>query len=276
MDQGGFFADFGRRLSGKAARHLHLIYFLRTLAKMSFCYLKHSVRRSVGSNRRFSSIVKAEAQGGQALSETSFIVRHGEADGVITLNVGGKEFKTLRSTIQVNPVLRDHVLKAEANKELINEAVFIDRSPENFGLILAHLRNVADSITTTSSKGKAVLNRVLLKDQLQEVNIQIPTNRAKQQDLFIEARYFQIKELEKMLCSYDLYTWITSTASGSGNPFNVANQWLQAIRRYLFATGSVGFLVGSQNESFVDQCKHTFKNVYGTISGQPQLKGGKE
>ena len=44
------------------------------------------------------------------------IPRHGPGDGVITLNVGGKEFVTLRSTIDINPVLRSHVQLAEANK----------------------------------------------------------------------------------------------------------------------------------------------------------------
>ena len=243
---------------------------------MSLCYLKHSARRSLGRFRRFSSLVESEAQGElDVLSETRSvpknpIVRHGEADGVITLNVGGKEFKTLRSTIQVNPVLHEHVLKAEANQEFINESVFIDRSPDNFGLILAHLRNVADSITTVRSKKYAYLQRLVKNEPDREVNIQIPTDRAKQRDLFIEARYFQIRELEKTLCSYDFFTWIASSASGSGNPFNVANQWLQGVRRSLMATGGVGFLVGSQNESFMDQVKHTFQNIYATVTGHPQ------
>lgn len=183
--------------------------------------------------------------------------------------MGGKEFKTLRSTVQVNPVLRDHVLKAEANKELINEAVFIDRSPDHFGLILAHLRNVADSITTSSSKKTAALQRLLRKDTVHEVNIQIPTDRAKQRDLFVKARYFQIKELESTLCSYDFFTWFASTASGSGNPFNVATQCLQNIRRSLFATSGIGFLVESQNESFTDQVKSTFQNMYAILTGKP-------
>lgn len=192
------------------------------------------------------------------------IVRHGEADGVITLNVGGKEFKTLRSTIQINSVLREHVVKAEANKELVAEAVFIDRSPDNFGLILAHLRNVADSISTTNSRKKVAVQRMLRTDPGQEVNIQIPIDKAKVRDLFIEARYFQIHELEAAICNSDFFTWLASLMGGSGsaNPFNVAAQSLQVVQRSLLATGGVGFVIGSQNESFMDQVKGIGKNLF--------------
>ena len=74
------------------------------------------------------------------------IVRHGPGDGVIVLNVGGKEFLTLRSTVELNPVLRGYVHRAQANKEFVkgDSAIFIDRDPSHFGLILQHLRNVAD------------------------------------------------------------------------------------------------------------------------------------
>lgn len=161
-------------------------------------------------------------------------------------------------------------MKAEANKEFINEAVFIDRSPDNFGLILSHLRNVADSISTSSRTRKVAMQRLLRTESIREVNIPIPTDRAKLRDLFIEARYFQIRELEKVLCGNDLFTWLASMVGGSrsANPFIAAAQSLQAVRRSLLATGGLGFVIGSQNESFTDQVKDVFRNVYSVLTGQ--------
>ena len=81
-------------------------------------------------------------------ASSSIIQRHGPGDGVITLNVGGKNFQTLRSTIAQNDVLMDHVVRAEANLEIgKNHEIFIDRDPKHFGMILAHLRNKADGIS---------------------------------------------------------------------------------------------------------------------------------
>ena len=72
------------------------------------------------------------------------IVRHGKGDACIVLNVGGKEFITLRSTVASNPVLADHVARAEANKEIMpgaSKSVFIDRDPSHFAFLLQYLRN---------------------------------------------------------------------------------------------------------------------------------------
>jgi hypothetical protein len=49
------------------------------------------------------------------------IVRHGKGDAYITLSVGGTEFHTLRSTINSNAVLADHVARAEANSEITHK-----------------------------------------------------------------------------------------------------------------------------------------------------------
>lgn len=82
--------------------------------------------------------------------EPALIARHGPGDGVVKLNVGGKEFLTLRSTIQSNDVLADYVARAEANSEFNGGAVFIDRDHTHFGMILTFLRNKMEGIAYNS------------------------------------------------------------------------------------------------------------------------------
>jgi hypothetical protein len=251
------------------------LQFLQRSA-LSFQHSATSLRlQSSTYTRRLSSVAKVETRAELQEQILVGIVRHGKGDGVVTLNVGGKEFKTLRSTLQINPVLRDRVVAAEANKELTNGAIFIDRDPGQFGLILSHLRNVADSVTMLTSRKKAAVKRLFSSGGENEVNIQIPTDQAKMRELFVEARYFKIRELEKVLCSHDFFTWVSSVVGGQGsaNPFHVATQWLQMIRRTLVATGGVGLVIGSQNESLTDDIKSTLGNVYRTATGtSPKLE----
>lgn len=223
------------------------------------------------TSRRYSSAVEKETTAAtkaaeEVVAEQSLIVRHGEGDGVVTLNVGGKEFITLRSTLQTNPVLYARVLRAEANEELIKSAVFVDRDPTHFGLILQHLRNVADSITLSSSTDKNAWLRLITKSK-NEVNIQIPENIPKLRELFVEARYFKIKELEDALSGYDLFTWLASVISGQGtaNPFHVAVQAIKMARRTLLTTGGLGILIGAQNEALVSTVKDTIGSAYGWV-----------
>lgn len=246
------------------------LQFLQRRA-ISFQHSATSLRlQSSTYPRRLSSVAKvetrAELQEQQILGD---IVRHGKGDGVVTLDVGGKLFKTLRSTLQINPVLRDRVVKAEANNELTNGAIFIDRDPAQFGLILSHLRNVADSITMITGRKKAAVHRLFSSGGENEVNIQIPTDQAKMRELFVEARYFKIKELEKVLCSRDFFTWVASMVGGKGsaNPFHVATQSLQMVRRALVATGGVGLVIGSQNESLIDDIQSTLGNFSKAVTG---------
>jgi len=76
-------------------------------------------------------------------------VRLGDEDGVVQLNVGGKTFETLRSTVETNAVLTAYLKRAEANPSLCkNGAVFIDRDPEHFGVLLNHLRNKTEGLVS--------------------------------------------------------------------------------------------------------------------------------
>jgi hypothetical protein len=171
------------------------------------------------SARRFSDLATSTSTAATT-SEASlpsrhnppFIIRHGPGDGLLCLNVGGTEFRTLRSTVQSNPVLHEHVLRAAANQEFTSEgnAVFIDRDPAQFRLILQHLRNHADSLDHNNiikcGVGRAgpLENKFTgsFKKGYRTLMIQIPKDRGEMQELFVEARHYQIKELEDALCKF--------------------------------------------------------------------------
>jgi hypothetical protein len=162
----------------------------------------------------------------------------------------------------------------------MKNAVFVDRDPTHFGLILQHLRNVADSITLSSTTNKNAWLR-LISNSKNEVNIQIPENTSKLRELFVEARYFRIKELEDALSGYDLFTWVASVISGQGvaNPFHVAFNAIKMARRTLLTTGGLGILIGTQNDSLVSTVQETMGSVYGwTMSWIPsnEVEGEKK
>src|SRR5210317_384150 len=99
-------------------------------------------KRSSSSSSSSTATTSAEQQ-----SSLPIIHRHGPNDRVITLNVGGKQFQTLRSTISQNSVLYAHVLRAESNSEYLGDKiVFIDRDSKHFHVILTYLRNKADGL----------------------------------------------------------------------------------------------------------------------------------
>lgn len=236
----------------------------------------HTLNVNGGRNRirRFSeNEVPSELE--QVVAEQHVIVRHSKEDAVVTLNVGGKEFVTLRSTLQINPVLHDRVLKAEANKEFIKGAVFVDRDPVHFGSILQHLRNVADSITLSSTNNQ---NKWLnpLSFFRKEVNIQIPENTAKLRELFIEARYFKIKELEDVISGYDWFSWLASLINGgAANPFHSALQAVKMARRALLTTGGLSILIGAQNDALRSEVTAAATAAYAWItSWAPSIDGG--
>jgi BTB/POZ domain len=197
------------------------------------------------SNKKSAPDVGAkELANDSAASAMAQITRHGLGDGVITLNVGGKEFITLRSTAQMNPVLWNHVIKAELNQEFTKGAIFIDREASNFGLILQHLRNKADSVQ--GSHGIEKLNFLAGKTSV----------------LFIEARYYQLKELEDFLCGYDIYTRMASmVGGGSANPFSAMSELFKTGRRMLIATGGTGLFLGAVNEDLRKKVANFYRDL---------------
>jgi len=178
------------------------------------------------------------------------IPRHGKGDSIITLNVGGKDFITLRSTVASNSVLAEHVARAQANHEFTcsdGKAVFIDRDPTYFPLILNHLRNKVEGLSYNSSsasrvKAKATSKITSASHGSSSSYVQLPKDVKALRDIYVEATHFQIDELKDASCQATLWVnMIGAFAGGSGgNPFDVANKLFQNARRALLAFGSVG------------------------------------
>jgi hypothetical protein len=165
-------------------------------------------------------------------------VRHGKGDAYITLSVGGTEFHTLRSTVNSSAVLGDHVARAEANAEITHKgAVFIDRDPAQFGIILQYLRNNVESITYSNSHGVYAAFKT-------QTYLQLPKDLNKLNDLYVEASYFRMPELQKALCEQN---WLVNLTQlfGGGNPFMAASKTFARLRASLIALSGT-FLVGSQ------------------------------
>ncbi|GBG23981.1 Hypothetical Protein FCC1311_002002 [Hondaea fermentalgiana] len=194
------------------------------------------------------------------------LARHGPGDGVVVLDVGGKEFRTLRSTIALSPVLAEYVSRAERNQELLNEKVFVDRDPTYFGLILNHLRNQAEGL----SHSQFGLNKVLSAKKADAFRsyVQLPSDPKKLRDIFMEARHFQIPELESQACGASTLAKVAAVFSGSKtNPFDLAADILHRMRNALLLFGSlttagVGVSQGG--------------TIYTTLFSKPQIAESEE
>mmetsp|Transcript_28264 Transcript_28264/g.68783 ORF Transcript_28264/g.68783 Transcript_28264/m.68783 type:complete len:318 (+) Transcript_28264:79-1032(+) len=112
--------------------------------------------KRTSESRRLSSTDSSQTTISQSESTAvSLVPRHGHGDRLIKLNVGGKEFPTLQSTLQASPVLAEYCARAEANGELESSgAIFIDRDPTHFAFILTFLRNKTEGIAYNSKQSK--------------------------------------------------------------------------------------------------------------------------
>ena len=192
---------------------------------------------------------------GSATKSLGSIVRHGAGDTCIVLNVGGTEFITLRSTVASNAVLADHVARAEANQELLmhntTSGVFIDRDAKHFGFILQYLRNQVElehsnlprafSETTTSSR----MTSLLASWKTQSYMPQLPKDSKVLAELYVEATYYRIAELQNALHEQSAWTKFVTLLGLSkvgglhGNPFVRASQLLGQARMALVALGTL-------------------------------------
>ena len=159
------------------------------------------------------------------------VPRHGGGDGVIELNVGGKTFLTLRSTLNGSPVLSEYVARAEANAECMKGgAVFVDRDPAQFALILNHLRNKAEGI----SYHRKNLNRT----------VQLPNDKGELRDVYMEASHFGLTELSKRACGVG-FTVSMAALLSAGNPFDAASKALTTARNACASLLGLGVVAAS-------------------------------
>lgn len=183
------------------------------------------------------------------------IERHGSNDACITLNVGGKEFHTLRSTVNSNAVLADHVARAEANKEITkNGAVFIDRDPKHFDFILGHLRNRIE-LSTVKHFNKNTLH------MLTKSFTELPKDSKVLRELYVETTYYQIPELQDKLCSQSWLANLIGFFNKKVNPFESATKMVAQLRAALITVGSLGTIGGTFAVTMEEEWDSLLKKV---------------
>lgn len=234
-------------------------------------------RRVVTCSASFStvepSVAAAVATTTTALEESSTTTRtwhhrrRGPQDAMIKLNVGGKEFVTLRSTVESNVVLAEYYQRHLQQQQHAtttsnnNDVIFIDRDPTHFPLILTFLRNKAEGVAYNSKWKETLIkcaqqasSKVCVSASLSSKPkyVRLPANVANDvgvlQDLYVEAAYFQLTELMHQLCERSLMTMVLS--STGGNPFEYAqNMFTQARRITLGLVGTGSVLATTQADS---------------------------
>lgn len=224
-----------------------------------------------GSAESSTTLLTGEASASDCTpTSIPLVPRHGSGDRLIKLNVGGKEFQTLRSTLQASPVLAEYCARAEANGELeAGGAVFVDRDPTHFAIILSFLRNKTEGVAYNSQRsrftdhvvencgggelnGDASLYSVAtnsMKLATHPKYVRLPKiddkNYGLLEDLYIEAQHFQLRELERQLCKSSIWVTIMSFFNGGRNPFQTFTEFLQTARRSALALVGGGSIYGA-------------------------------
>lgn len=177
------------------------------------------------------------------------------------LNVGGKAFQTLRSTIAQNRVLMDHVVRAELNNEILGkeQAIFVDRNPKHFDIILSYLRNRADGLHRYPNMRQATKLLTFRKSGIKATeqwsdfakmasgvsSIQLPKDTAALSELYFEALHYQIPDLTKAVCSEKFLSRFLELIPGVKNPINLAASVMAGGRNSLKFLGGTSIFTGT-------------------------------
>lgn len=162
-----------------------------------------------------------------------------KADAIVKINVGGKDFTTLRSTISLSPTLEAAVKASEANPALTQGgAVFIDRDPKVFHLVLMHLRNKKANLTWP---GK--LNSAGVADTTVELE---DKTWLELRNLFVEAQYYKLPSLTEQAkrTTFTLGVWRRFSI---GSPLDAARN-LKVAGAVIGGTLGLTTLMGSADD----------------------------
>ena len=222
---------------------------------------RHTARRLTSSSRRPSSTGTGKDDTQLLAERNSIIQRHGPDDGIVHLNVGGKTFQTLRSTISQNRVLMDHVVRAELNNEILGkeQAIFIDRDPKHFTIILSYLRNRADGLHRYPSMKQATKLLAFRKSDIKATEqwndfaksasavstVQLPKDTAALSELYLEALHYQISPLMNAVCSQRFLSRLLENFPGVKNPINLAASVMAGGRNVLKLLGGTSIFTGT-------------------------------
>jgi hypothetical protein len=128
-------------------------------------------------------------------------------DRVVKIDVGGTQFTSLHSTLAISPTLQRHLAAADANTALLKDgAVFIDRDPASFPVVLQHLRNQAANLHYPTKLARlkrmsnnsffARLKRTTVHDNGEMSTVALDNLNWKQHtDLFVESNYYELTDL---------------------------------------------------------------------------------
>jgi hypothetical protein len=158
-----------------------------------------------------------------------WIVRHGPSDGIVEVNVGGKSFHTLRSTIVSSRVLSELYANAKLYQRHDTDMLFIDRDAATFHIILTYLRNRLEDLSHASHFMKTPSS--LKKYMKSEHFVTLPKDNKILRDVYLEARFFGLNDFKDEICGNSLVVKFSSFLSGGNNPFDQLSDAIKNARR---------------------------------------------
>lgn len=190
-----------------------------------------------------------------------WVPRRGFDDEIVTVTVSDQEFKTLKSTLQLSPVIWEALLAAEKQKEdpTSPTTVFLDRDPKHFPVILAYLRNKIDDLSYNRECGIKPVDKE--SSRVSEVfkrksvgyfadtytkYIQLPkdADATELEDLYLEATYYQLEDLQSQLQHGTMTVWALNFFNGEGsirtNPFERAKEMIKITRNTSIVFAGMG------------------------------------
>jgi hypothetical protein len=162
----------------------------------------------------------------------------------------------------------------------VDSSIFIDRDPKHFSTILTYLRNKAEGISYSSNdvssssssssggggataaasaiyklKGKVLASKD--KSNVYTKYVRLPSgggDAAELEELFIEAKYYQLNDLQKQLTHCSLAVQAMSflgvgsnNKNKNNNPFNEVKDMIQNIRNATIMVVGTGTTIGGIN-----------------------------
>jgi hypothetical protein len=113
-----------------------------------------------------------------------------------------------------------------------NGAVFIDRDPDHFCFVLKHLRNRME-LATAQHFEKGGLRKI------KAVYVDLPKDPKVLSELYVEAAFYRIPELQSALCKSSITSYVASIFNKEGNPFDMAAKLLARLRTLVLTVGTV-------------------------------------
>ena len=199
--------------------------------------------------------------------ESTVVPRRGLGDAIVTVTVGDKKFKTLKSTLQLSPVIWDALLRAEEQQpQQESTNLFLDRDPKHFPTILAYLRNKVDKVSYNRechpckprSKPREQSETAFFQNKHHHTKyIRIPKDAdpADLEDLYLEATYYQLEDLKTQLAHGTFVLRASQVLGGTTtitNPFERTKELVKTLRNASVAvagmgTGAAAYLTDTTN-----------------------------